>query len=193
MPSSPFGHPHARSDCYATWYIRRQARRLAGKYGFAADEADDISQELSLHLLKQWPSYDETKGKPTTFIANVVDAKVRDMLRTQQSQIPEVELTDSLMDEAEYGTLDGIRGQPAVSELEQIELRLDIEAILAGMPPDLRRIAELLQQMNISDAARTLGIPRSTLRDRLVAVRKHFAAAGYGDDDSNIPQDEEYE
>jgi RNA polymerase sigma-70 factor (ECF subfamily) len=152
---------------------------LAGKYGFAADEADDLRQELSLHLLKQWPAYDETKGKPTTFIANVIDAKVCDMLRTQQSRIPEVELTDSLMDEAERGTLDGIRGQPAVNDFEQVDLRLDCDAVLAGLPSELRQIAELLKEISVAAAARELGIPKTTLWRRVDVLRTHFEAAGF--------------
>lgn len=180
MPLSPFGHPHARTKCYATWFIRLQAWKLAGKYGFAIHEGEDIRQELTLHLLRHWASYDEAKGKVTTFIAAVINAKVRDMLRTQRAQLREEPLDDFLEEELDEGILDGIRGQPDVSDFDRIDLRLDFEAVLARMPPDLRRISELLQEMSITDAAKTLGVPRTTLRDQLPAIREHFAAAGYG-------------
>ena len=192
MPSSPFGHPHSLSDCYATWYIDKKANELAGRDGFAADEADDIRQELKLHLLRRWARFDATKGKVTTFIQNVVDAKLCDMLRSQQRQQRDYQLTEPLSEAAEHGQLDGTRGQPDVSDHEQMELRLDCEEVLARLPPDLRRIAELLKEMSLSDAARELGIPKTTLWNRLAALRRHFAAAGYGhtDDSTDLPNEE---
>jgi len=194
MPSSPFGHPHALSDCYATWYIDKKANELAGKYGFATDEAEDISQELTLHLLERWPCYDVAKGKVTTFIASVVDAKVCDLLRSQQRQQRNYQRTESLTEEAEFGRLDGVRGQPSVNEFEQIDLQIDCEDVMAGLPDDLREIAELLKRMSLSAAARHLGIPKTTLWNRLAVLRRHFAAAGLGhDDDSTDFEDEENE
>ena len=182
MPSSPFGHPHARTKCYATWFIRLQAWKLAGKYGFAVHENEDIRQELTLHLLKQWPNYDETKSVPTTFIAAVINAKVRDMLRVQRSQLREEPLDDFLEEELDEGILDGIRGQPDVSDFDRIDLRLDTEAVLAGLPPDLRQLAEILKEMSVAAAARELGIPKTTLWRRVDVLRSHFEAAGFGGD-----------
>lgn len=182
MPSSPFGHPHARSKCYATCFIRLQAWKLAGKYGFAADESADIRQELTLHLLKQWPNYDETRSEPTTFIATVINAKVRDMLRVQRAQLREEPLDDFLEEELDEGILDGIRGQPDVSDFDRIDLRLDTEAVLARMPPDLRQLAEILKEMSVAAAARELGVPKTTLWRRVDELRAHFEAAGFGRD-----------
>lgn len=182
MPSSPFGHPHARSKCYATWFIRLQAWKLAGKYGFAADESADIRQELTLHLLKQWSNYDETKSEPTTFIATVINSKVRDMLRVQRAQLREEPLDDFLEEELDEGILDGIRGQPDISEFEQIDLRIDCEQVLSGLPPDLQEIAHLLKEMSVAAAARELGIPKTTLWRRVDVLKSHFEAAGFGRD-----------
>lgn len=120
----------------------------------------------------------------TTFIQNVVDAKVCDMLRSQQRQQRDYQLTEPLSEAAEHGQLEGTRGQPDVSDHDQMELRLDCEEVLDRLPPDLGRIAELLKVMSLSDAARELGIPKTTLWNRLAVLRRHFAAAGYGHDDS---------
>lgn len=76
MSDSPFGRRHKHGDCYATWYIRRKAQALAGKYGLSRDDVDDIAQDLCLLLIKQWPQFDPTVGKATTFIQNVVDTRV---------------------------------------------------------------------------------------------------------------------
>lgn len=184
MPSSPFGHPHALSDCYATWYINKKAVELAGTSGFAADEAEDISQGLTLHLLERWPSFNQAKGKATTFIVNLVDAKIVDLVRSRQCLHCDHQRTKALTAEAEFGRLDGVRGQPDVSEFERIDLRLDCDEALAKLPDDLRELAELLKQMTLTEAARHLGVPTTTLSYRLAKLRRRFAAAGFGHDES---------
>ena len=45
-----------------------------------------------------------------------------------------------------------------------------------NLPPDLRALCDCLQAGSLSNAARTLGIPRTTLNDRLKRLRKHFRA-----------------
>lgn len=184
MPSSPFGHPHAFSTCYATWYIEKKSRELAGKYGFAEDEIEDIQQELSLQLLQQWSLYDASKSMPTTFIANVIDVRISEMIRDQQAQkrdsrrcVPSSKAGEA----AEYGLLDGVRGQPEVSDQEQAELRSDCDTVLSKLSPDLRRTAELLQEMSPAAVARELGISEGTLWKRMARLREHFERAGYGD------------
>ena len=194
MPSSPFGHPHALSDCYATWYISKKADELAGTSGFAPDEADDISQELTLHLLERWSSFDDAKGKVTTFIANLVDAKVVDLVRSRQCLHCDYQRNEALTEDAEFGLLDGIRGQPEVSDFERIDLRIDCDKVLAGLPGDLQELAELLKQMTLTEAARHLGVPTTTLSYRLGKLRRHFATAGFGHGDNFADfEDEETE
>lgn len=184
MPSSPFEHPHALSDCYATWYIDKKANELAGKYGFAADEAEDIRQELTLHLMERWSLFDKAKGKVTTFIANLVDAKVVDLMRSRQCLHCDYQRNEALTEDAEFGLLDGVRGQPELSDFERIDLRIDCDKVLAGLPDDLQELAGLLKQLTLTEAARHLGVATTTLSYRLGKLRRHFAAAGFGHDDN---------
>ena len=184
MPSSPFGHPHAHSDCYATWYIEKKAKELAGKYGFAEDEVEDLQQELSLHLLRQWSQYDPSKSKPTTFIADLIDIRISEMIRDQRAQKRDAQRCVAFSEAgeaAEYGLMDGVRGQPEVSDQEQAELRTDCDTVLSKLSPDLRRTAELLQEMSPAAVARELGISEGTLWKRMARLREHFERAGYGD------------
>ena len=183
MSDSPFGHKHKHGDCYATWYIKRKATRLAGKYGFDEDEGEDIAQELGLQLIRQWPLYDEAKGKVTTFIQNVVDGRICELLRDQRRakrnhrrKIPLSKAGES----AEHGKLDGLRGQPDVSDQDFVDLRVDCKGILALIPAELRTIAELLKDNCPEVVARELGISRTTLWRRITEIRAYFVAAGYG-------------
>ena len=131
MSISPFGIKHRGGDCYATWYAQKKAAELAGKYGFAADEDEDLAQDLALHLLRQWPQYDPSKGKPTTFIQNVIDTKVCQLIRDQcdpKRDFRRLRSLSDVSDAAEYGLLDGVRGQPEV----RIIGRDDAEQLGAG-------------------------------------------------------------
>ena len=184
MSNSPFGIKHKCGDCYATWYAQRKAAELAGKYGFAEDENEDLAQDVALHLLCQWPLYDPSKGKPTTFIQNVIDTKVCELIRDQCDPKRDFRRLRSLSDAsdaAKYGLLDGVRGQPEVSDHDLVDLQSDFADITARLPEELRQIAELLKTKCPNAVARELRIPESTVRKRIGQLREHFERAGYGD------------
>lgn len=182
MSDSPFGHAHQRSNCYATWYIGHKAKSLAGKYGFDDDASEDITQELLLHLIKIWRQYDRSLSQPITFIHEVVDRKIGELIRLQKRMKRDYRLEIPLTEQAENGLLDGVRGQPAVSEHELIEIRKDCETILATLPEDLLEIAELLKELSPSEIARRLKISTSQVSRRMTKLRQHFVAEGYGSD-----------
>ena len=184
MSDSPFGIKHKGGDCYATWYAQKKAAELAGKYGFAEDEDEDLAQELALHLLCQWAQYSPSKSKPTTFIQNVIDTKVCKLIRDQCDPKRDFRRERSLSQSAhaaEYGLLDGVRGQPEVSDQELIELQSDFADITVRLPEELQQIADLLKTMCPSEIARELEIPESTVRKRIGQLRERFERAGYGD------------
>ncbi|MCA9028406.1 MAG: sigma-70 family RNA polymerase sigma factor [Planctomycetaceae bacterium] len=184
-----FSIHHETGFDYATWYIGTKAEQLAGQYGFAEDEDEDIRQELMLHLIQHWPVFDSAIAKATTFIQNVIDNRVCELIRNQERQKRDYRREESLTEEAECGLLDGTRGQPCVSDHSLIELRVDCETILDSMPNDLRLIAELLKTTSAADIARKLRMPTNTLRNRIAELRERFVATGYGEitesDDTN--------
>lgn len=192
MSDSPFGHEHKRSNCFATWYIGRKSKSLAGKYGFEDDASDVISQDLTLHLIKIWPQYDPGLSQPITFIHEVVDRKIRELIRLQKRMKRDYRLEVPLNEEIEDGQLDGVRGQPSVSDHELVEIQVDCETILATLPEDLLEIAELLKELSPSEIARRLNISKSQVSRRMVKLRQHFEAAGYGHgSDSEETSDQE--
>ncbi|MCA9090576.1 MAG: hypothetical protein KDA90_18300 [Planctomycetaceae bacterium] len=185
---------HETGVDYATWYIGRKAEQLAGHYGFAEDEDEDIRQELLLHLLQQWPAFDPNVAKATTFIQNVIDFKVCELIRDQERQKRDYRREEPLTDEAECGLLDGTRGQPEVSDYDLIALRADCETIIASLPRDLRQLAELLKETSPSDAARRMQLPLMTVVDRIDELRERFIAGGYGEiTKSDVTNNEENE
>ena len=69
-------------------------------------------------------------------------------------------------------------GTDSRSGSERCARRLDVEAALARPPGHLRRLCELLKDVPAAQAARHMGITRSTLRRHLRHVRDLFVTSG---------------
>jgi RNA polymerase sigma-70 factor (ECF subfamily) len=70
-------------------------------------------------------------------------------------------------------------GNPAMSIAERVALRVDLERLLATLPPELRNLwARVEEGQNFTDISRETGIPRGTLYDRMKQLRKLAEDAG---------------
>lgn len=71
-------------------------------------------------------------------------------------------------------------GGPAdpASDPARAELALDVAAVVAGLPEDLRDLAGRLMTQSLSEAARDLGVVRSSLQRRIGRIRRLFEDAG---------------
>ena len=57
-------------------------------------------------------------------------------------------------------------GRSSRSDQERVQLAMDVTDTLAKLPPELCALAEQLQHGSLSEAARTLGVPRTSLEVR---------------------------
>jgi DNA-directed RNA polymerase specialized sigma24 family protein len=76
---------------------------------------------------------------------------------------------------------DARRGVSPRSAEELALLVLAVEEALASLPEDLRDLAERLKSRSLSQVARELGVPRSTLQDRVQQLLEAFECAGLRD------------
>jgi RNA polymerase sigma-70 factor (ECF subfamily) len=60
-------------------------------------------------------------------------------------------------------------------------MRMDIERVLNALPDDLRDLCERLRESNMAEIAREMGIPRTTLYDKLTKIRETFRKARLDD------------
>ena len=180
MPPSPFGHSHKRGDCYATWYANKKASALVGEFGFTESDTDDIEQSLIVGLLERWPKFNPKECSAKEFISWAIGRAVADQIREQQRR-HEFEPTENEPIEQLYGD----KGQLLPSScmhadhVPQIDRSIDLEQVLASLPPEIQAVGELLMTGNITNAARELGISRRTVRDRMEKLRIALEAAGY--------------
>ena len=65
---------------------------------------------------------------------------------------------------------------------DRAHLLMDMNAVLIGLSPELRQVADMLRTHSVAEVARDLGIPRRTFRDRHLAQLREVFAANRMDD-----------
>jgi len=176
---------------YLTALIEVKARQLVGKAGYTSDDLKDIEQELTQDLLERLPKFDPARASPNTFADRVVGRKACNLLRDRQADMrdwrreayslnEEIETDEGSTERLDFISQDevdlrmGLYDCPAA---ERSHLQLDLDAVLDGLTPELRRVAEMLMTQSVAEVACELGIARSTFRDRYLAqLREVFAA-----------------
>jgi len=174
---------------YLTTLVECKARQLIGKAGYLSDDFEDIKQELSRDLLERLPKFDPAKASINTFADRVAGHKMKSLMRDRQAAMrdwrreafslnEEIETDEGetarhefiSQDEADLNT-----GRYDRPEVERACRQMDVAAVLDGLPPELRRVAEMLMTQSVAEVARELGIPRGTFRDRyLERLREAF-------------------
>lgn len=164
-------------DSFATRLIRRKAKSLIGKFGYTRSDREDLEQELTLDLLKRVPKFDPRRLSQHRFVASIVRNKIRLMVRARKRikrrKLEGDESFDSLCNGAQVSHR-GIVRQDPTHVWERTE---DVQTVLAQLPPELRKIAQLLKEKSVSAVARDLGMTRKVLRMKLAEIREYFIAA----------------
>jgi DNA-directed RNA polymerase specialized sigma24 family protein len=166
--------------------IRRKARSLVGCAGLTRDDCPDVEQELRLRLLR--PLWEEAPTGPgrAAFAQLLVERFAANILRDRQAAKRHggtvvslaTPLTGEVPDLAAAVAADergNARGTAPRDERELRELALDVAGALERLPDELRPLVAALLTESLTALARRLGVPRSTLRDRLRVVRERFA------------------
>lgn len=165
---------------YATRYAKRKASQLAGHFGFSKSDRADIVQELLFDLMRRWPKYDPTRGEPHVFIRRVLWARVSTLIKQKRALKRQFDYEAATLDEeAEEEVTTSFRtGLPQRIDQEYADLATDVATVLAKLTAEERELCERLQSQTLSEIARELGVPRSTLADRVEKLRSRFEDAG---------------
>ncbi len=181
-------------DDYAVQLIKHKARQLVGRVGYTKNDREDIEQDLTVDLLHRLPRFDSTKATRNTFIARVVEHGVARLIERREAMMRDYRLCiGSLNDHVVIGEDEHIErgdllnrdtymesvGNPVMSLAERVALRVDLERLLATLPPELRDLwARVEGGQNFTDISQETGIPRGTLYDRMKKLRKLAEDAG---------------
>ena len=152
--------------------IRQKTRRLIGRAGFTPSDQADIEQEMLFKLARCQVAYDPERARPSTFIKTVSERKAINLLRDQQSRgRSNVRLVN--LDSAHGG------GIPTNHPLP--DLQLDLQEKLRLLSPDDQHLCHCLMHLTFSQAARALGVPRSTLQGMANRLGQRLIDVGMGD------------
>lgn len=185
-----------RIDEFTRKLIRRKARQLIGRVGFTKSDQADIEQELTLKLLKALSGFDPDQGHKNVFVTAVIERFVANLLRDKQAEKRDHRRVCSLnvviADDEDEGPVelgdtvsrreqDARLGQAPRDEHDLAQLVLDMVEVIATLPSELRELAERLKTDSVSQVARDLGVPRTTLNGRVRELRRRFERAGLKD------------
>ena len=185
---------------YAAWLIRKKARQVIGKNGITESDTEDIEQELWLHVLQRQRQYDPGKAKITTFLTCIITNCLASIIEHRRAakrscDTPMVSLDEQVSEDSDlerqevtdqdtYLQLTGKISRP-LSTLQ--DLRIDVQRVIRSLPPLLRLIAALLQDMTITEVSEAIGIPRTTINEKRNLIRRIFADAGLDEYLEKVP------
>ena len=187
--------PSQISD-YAAETIHHKVRQLVGKVGFTNDDVEDLEQEMRADLLARLPKFNPEKAAHNTFVARLIDRKISTLIRyrTQEARDYRREacsLNDLLEDDEGNTIQRAYTVDKDAAEIrlfrrdrtreDEAQLRLDVSMVISGLPEDLQKVAERLMTETFTEAAKSLGMPRTTLYDARNRLRTIFQDAGLQD------------
>ena len=140
-------------------------------------------------------SFDPKRAHWHVFVTTVVNRCAANLLRDQRALKRDSDRLDSLHckvpvpGEAPVELGDCLdtteknrhRGQAPRDQLEQESLAVDVTSLLETLNDDDRDLARRLSETSISQAARELGVPRTTLNDAVRRLRQRFEDAALRD------------
>jgi len=173
---------------------RLKALAVIGHCGFTGGDCEDIEGDLLLDFYTRFPHYDNRRASVRTFAVRVMDRKLTSILRRKQAQCrTHQNLCQSLRDfpldrngdafESDGDVCDADPNDGAElpgSGLERQEFHIDLERVLAPLPPVLIEIAAILSMGSVTDAGRLLGRSRPWVYEQIARLRGAFLAAGIG-------------
>ncbi|MCZ2341120.1 MAG: hypothetical protein LC104_04900 [Bacteroidales bacterium] len=157
---------------YARAIIYRKARSIADLDGFRPSDVSDIEQDLRIALYESLDRFRPNVGEIHLFITVVVERAKARIIRHRFRGKRKATTIQTLDD------LTGRRFPVAHNrDAEHSELRHDLAVVLAGLPDELRDLAERLKMQTIAEVAREKQIPRTSLMRQIKHLRRRFEKA----------------
>jgi len=148
--------------------IRMKAREVRNYVGFSEYDVEDVEQELAFAAWQARERFDHRRGaSEETFLSRVVNNRFRDILRHRNRMKHDARLERSM--DGGSNDLDEkmlLESMDARLPEDMALLELDLERAFWKLPPELRELfVRLGRGETVSEIARDMGVPRTTLSD----------------------------
>jgi RNA polymerase sigma-70 factor (ECF subfamily) len=144
-----------------------RASRMVGNYGFTRDDWDDIRQDLLLEYVRRRPRFNPDRGDHRGFTYGILQNRAA-KLAARRSR---TESFKQFGPEADWSRV-------ASCGSSNLDLRLDVQAIVSRLPIHLRILARQLSEMDLADVRRQAGRSRSRVHQWIGEIRAAFIHAG---------------
>lgn len=183
-------------DSFTEGYVKKSVRHLIGKFGITASDAGDIEQTLFLKLAKHLPCDDPDAPQWKAFVATTVKRCIANMVRDTRAgkrdhrRVRSIHVVIGFDDEGTIELADTIeehevharRLQGRRSDQELASLRMDLDELAAELlDARHREFIQRLKHDSISQVARDMDIPPTTLNSWLRKLRQKFEDTGLRD------------
>lgn len=182
-------------DSFTQGFVRKYARKLAGKHGFRRADQDEIEQRLHLRLAKYLHAAAPDDPKWKAFVAITVRRQISSMIRNNRAAKRDhrrvcsihvvigaddggpVELAHTI---GEHEIPSRLRSKRIEGELA--DLTLDVRECRSAITDERHReFCQRLMHDSVSQIARDMGVPRTTLNAWIVKLRSRFEERGLRD------------
>jgi RNA polymerase sigma factor (sigma-70 family) len=181
------------SDPFTTSLIRKKVALLIRVPPFSAADRDDLYQELLSAVVKSAGNIDAEIGHRNPYITTVVERQLYTIRQRHQAikrdpsgvaslnvltRTADGERTELIqtLDDRDADRRSGRERRR--SEAELTSLRLDLARAIADLPPEWQRMLELCKSHSLSEVARQMDVPRTTLGNWMREIRTRFAELG---------------
>lgn len=172
---------------FAESLIRQKSRRLARQKALRPSDQEEVEQQLLVQLWTSLPHFNRRKGSwhayATTVVCRAGSRILRDELAPKRDRRRTVFLNSSGANGEEPSDLDSdIDSSVAETRFGRwrrddrtlAELSMDLEELTRQLPEHWRTLLELRRSTSMQGAANEMGVPRTTLNDWMVQIRRRF-------------------
>jgi hypothetical protein len=154
---------------FAKSLVRIKAKQLLRVIRDAATGSQqDLEQDLLLEVVVRWPGFDPNRGNAEAFVESVVRAKLCKMLRDAKRAKRAKRVQGPTV------SADGGDAIDPTDDLRVLCIRMDVETVVGKLDAVKRSVCDQLLRESVSEAARQLRTPRSTLEYAVNSVRDRF-------------------
>jgi len=178
---------------YAEKVIRIKAKQLIGRAGFTEADYEDLAQDLRQDLWRRLPRFDPARAPYEAFVTQVVAHCIATILEARKAALRDYRRTPcSLNDPLDSASGDhpAERGDTFSEDAgrlrtggaqrpaeEHVDLRHDVQAVLAGLPPELHCLCRQLMKRTPTEVEHETGTSRGTVYESIQKIRRRFEQA----------------
>ena len=181
-------------DNFVRSVINRHVGKLIAKSDFTQQDRSDLVQEVFVRATKSLRLYDPSVGHLYPYVCTVVQRHLANVVRDRSvvkrkttgrvslsktvrgDDGGQVEMSQALHDQDQDRRLGRER---RLGEQDLNDLRMDLAAFMSKLPDKFQDLLLRRQTQSITEISRDIGIPRTTLNDWMLQIRKLFEEAGF--------------